>query len=157
MSLFSGILGRRKGEAALSGEQGLSLCDIGSVLFHHAHELCEDASYGPDVNSRPVVFFQEDNLRGAVPSGLHMPRKLSFHISSGLLRLDQLLGHLLLFFFIHCRIIFLVSLHLLLLLLWLTHTHATAPRPGQAVAMSRRLNILLFVNFGQNHGGRRNA
>jgi len=147
VTLFCRVFRRREGEAGLSWEQWLALCDTWRVLFHHAHELGKDTPDRPDINTRAIVFLEQDDLRSSIPSGLHMSCQLSLHISASILSFDQLRSHLLLLFYTHCRV------HLLILCqhrLWLIHRHTTTTSQCQ-------LNVFLLIDLRKYHRSTRNA
>ena len=88
-ALLGGVLGWRERETALSRKQWVSVHEGGCIFLHHAEQLSENAADGPDVDSRAVVLFKQDNFGGSVPSGDDVARELSLHVSARVLRLYQ--------------------------------------------------------------------
>jgi len=64
----------RQRKARLPGEEWLAISGLLNVLFYHPEELSEDAADGPDIDGCAILLIEENNLRGAVPPGDHMPR-----------------------------------------------------------------------------------
>lgn len=50
----------------------LAVRRVGEVLFHHVKQLSEDATCGPDVDSKAINIVSKDDFRGTIPSSDHM-------------------------------------------------------------------------------------
>lgn len=139
MTLFRWVLCRGEREAGFAWKQRLALRDTWRVLLHHPHQLSEDTTNRPDIDSWPVILFKEDDLRRPIPPRLHMSCQLSLHISPCIFSLDQFRSHLLFFLYVHCRFELLILERLSLAV----YRHGAVTSQASACCFA----VFLFVNF----------